>query len=181
MNTESIYHSIANQRLKLDFWQASSHYSIVIIMSIAGLMFVFFPVKAYLDGIVKPINSTPIYFSLVCFLVGILFYMVQRKRLKFMVIETELSSDKLNMIIEKVATEMEWIPVFVDDKVYIAKTQPDFFSGSWGEQITIIFHENKLLVNSICDPDKQTSVVSFGRNKRNVNWLSQEIQKENMK
>ena len=63
----------------------------------------------------------------------------------------------------------------------MAKTHPSFSSGSWGEQITILFDNRTILVNSICDLDKKNSVVSMGRNKQNENTLINEIKKADSK
>jgi len=49
--------------------------------------------------------------------------------------------------------------------------------GSWGEQVTLIFSGKKILINSICDPDKKSSIVSYGNNKRNVENILEEIKK----
>ncbi|WP_136668314.1 hypothetical protein [Flavobacterium sp. H122] len=86
-----------------------------------------------------------------------------------------MTREELDPIIEKVAKELEWTSYVVNKKMIIAKTHPNFFSGSWGEQITILFDKNQVLVNSICDPDKRSSVVSMGRNTKNMNRLIEEI------
>jgi hypothetical protein len=57
----------------------------------------------------------------------------------------------------------------------IARTSPGIFSGSWGERITIILDKNRVLINSICDPEKRSSVVSMGRNRKNCRTLINEI------
>ena len=46
-----------------------------------------------------------------------------------------------------------------------AYTYPSFFSGSWGEMITIIFDDDQVMINSICNPDAQSSMSSMGRNR----------------
>ena len=63
------------------------------------------------------------------------------------------------------------------ENAIMAKTRPGFLSGSWGEQITILFDGNTILVNSICDLDMRGSVVPMGRNKKNMNRLIEEIKK----
>lgn len=60
------------------------------------------------------------------------------------------------------------------------KSNPRLWSGSWGEQITILFYKNRVLVNSICDLEKQNSVASYGRNKENMAKLIEEIKKANL-
>ncbi|MDJ1497635.1 hypothetical protein QNI19_32145 [Cytophagaceae bacterium DM2B3-1] len=74
-------------------------------------------------------------------------------------------------------TELGWVPYLMDEEVIIAKTYPRLLSGSWGERITILFDNNKVLVNSICDPDKHSSVVLFGGNEKNETRLIEEIEK----
>jgi hypothetical protein len=39
---------------------------------------------------------------------------------------------------------------------------------SWGELVTIKKSKNKLLLNSICDPDERPSFFSFGQNRKNI-------------
>jgi len=103
-----------------------------------------------------------------------LFYKLQANRLKFKEIYTTLSRQQLNDIIEKVGTELKWHPKEVNNNFIIAATGLSILS--WGEQITILFDGNRILLNSICDPDKRSSLGSFGRNKQNVNRLIKEIE-----
>ena len=44
-----------------------------------------------------------------------------------------------------------------------------------GERITIIRDNNKILINSICDPDNRPSVSSWGQNRKNVNAFKKRI------
>lgn len=54
-------------------------------------------------------------------------------------------------------------------------TNPKLTSGSWGEQITVLIKGNRVYVNSVCDLNKRTSIVSFGRNKKNELAILQNI------
>ena len=87
-----------------------------------------------------------------------------------------MTREELDKIINQVATELKWTIFSTNKRIVEAKTFPSFFSGSWGEQITILFDNKRVLVNSICDIDKQSSVVSMGRNKKNINRLIKEIE-----
>ena len=82
---------------------------------------------------------------LFCSILGIIFFREQHYQLKFKIVETNLSRATLNSIIEKVGNDLGWQLYFVNDKVIVAKTHPQIFSGSWGEQITILFDRNKVL------------------------------------
>jgi hypothetical protein len=55
--------------------------------------------------------------------------------------------------------------------LFVAKTNPKWWTGSWGEMITILIDNDKVMINSICDPELRASVFSVGRNRKNVNRL----------
>ena len=74
------------------------------------------------------------------------------------------------------ATELDWIPVINAKDFKVFKTNPKWYTGSWGEQITVILDNDKVMINSICDLDKKTSVVSFGRNRKNMKRLIEEVE-----
>ena len=179
MTKEQIKYSIETGKMKLGNWDKLTHYGIVGFMFIIPTMFIFFHLKAYFQGASKPFQAGEIWIMIIPSILGLLFYWLQKNRLKFKSIDTKLTRFELDPVIEKVANELEWIVYVKNKKLVIAKTQPSFFSGSWGEQITILFDENRILVNSICDPSKRSSVVSMGRNNKNMNRLIEEIIKVN--
>ncbi|MBX2930574.1 MAG: hypothetical protein KF781_01365 [Chitinophagaceae bacterium] len=176
MTEQQVKYSLQTNKLQLNFWDKVSHFGIVVFLLFIPLLFVFFHIKDSLNGAPKPIKEGEIYFLIVPTLLAILFYKLQSDRLKFKEVITTLPRQHLNTIIEKVSAELKWYPEEINKNVIIAKTHPSFFSGSWGEQITIIFDTNRVLVNSICDPDKKSSIVSMGRNKKNENKLIKEIE-----
>lgn len=177
MTSEKINYGLETRKLKLSNWDKFSHYGVVGFCFIIPLTFMFLHLKDYFLGVPKPIKSGVIWFFIIPTLIGILFFYLQKKKLKFKVVDTNLNKSELNNIIEKVARELEWNLHFSNSKAIVAKTHPEFLSGSWGEQITILFDNGKVLVNSICDLDKESSVVSMGRNKQNENKLIEEIKK----
>jgi hypothetical protein len=176
MTNEQIKYSIETGEMKLGNWDKFTHYRIVISLFMIPAFFIFFQLKDYYQGTSIPfLREGGIWFMIIPSILGLLFYRLQKGRLKFKSINTKLTRDELEIIIEKLANELEWTPCVKNEKVIIAKTHPSFFSGSWGEQITILFDKNRILVNSICDPDKRSSVVSMGRNKKNMDILTGEI------
>lgn len=179
MTEQQVNHSLQTNKLQLKFWDNISHFSIVVFFSLIPLTLVFFHLKYSLSATPKPIGEVGIYFMIIPILLALLFYKLQSDRLKFKEVFTTLSRQQLNAIIEKVGHELKWYPQEINENLIIAKTHPSFFSGSWGERITIIFDTNRVLVNSICDPDKKSSIVSMGRNKKNENKLIQEIETAN--
>lgn len=181
MTKNQIKYALEKRQLQLNKWKTINHFSSVGFCFIIPLTSIFFHIKGYFESTTKPIKSEEIWFFIIPSLIGIIFYFIQKRRLRFKEIKTSLNKAQLYKIIEKVADELEWKIYVKNSKIIIAKTHPSFFSGSWGEQITILFENKKVLVNSICDLDKKSSVVSMGRNKQNENTLIQEIKKSQFK
>jgi len=179
MTREQIRYGLDNQKLKLIKWENFSHYSIVGFCFIIPLTITFFHLKAYFENTKRIIASGEIWHIIVPVLLGIFLYFLQKSRLKFKEVHTNLNKQQLLKIIEKVAIKLEWNAHFSNSSVIVVKTHPGFLSGSWGEQITILFDNKKVLINSICDPAKKSSIVSMGRNKQNENLLITEIKKAN--
>ncbi|WP_124642924.1 hypothetical protein [Amniculibacterium aquaticum] len=172
MNKEQINIAKNLEILKLYGWRYFTHFQIFYMVLIIPIMI--FLVKAFkFNNFHFSQNEFYLYFALG--IVCALLYFMQKKKLKFKTIKINNSKEKILECIEKVAEKLKWYPEEITDEYIIAKTRPSFFSGSWGEEITIVFDGNKILINSICDPDKQSSVVSMGRNKKNVNILINEI------
>jgi hypothetical protein len=165
------------ERLKLSFNGFMTHYLIVLFLFIPLILvaFDFFRLNILdsYNGVRTPQEMFRV--SIPFGAMGILFFFIQYNRLRFKVVETVLSREKLQEIIFKTAKELEWFPVTNTTDLIVSKTNPKWWTGSWGEQITIIFDKDKVLINSICDPDRKSSVVSVGRNKRNVNKLIDNI------
>jgi hypothetical protein len=176
MTSSQIQYSIETGRLKLGNWDKLSHYGIVGLLLIIPCLFVFSHLKDYLAGTPQYIMPGERWFMIIPSILGLLFYRLQRNRLKFKMTDTHLTREQLGPVIKKVADELGWVIEKDNKKIIIARTHPGFFSGSWGEQIIILFSRNKVLVNSICDPQKRSSVVSMGRNKRNMRRLIVEIE-----
>ena len=105
------------------------------------------------------------------------FFIIQYRRLRFKKFEINLPQEKIYKALTKTAKELNWYFVYGTEDIAVAKRKGGFTTGSWGEQITVIFDNNQVLINSICDPDKWSSIASFGRNKQNVQTLVENLKK----
>lgn len=177
MKKEKIIESIKSSELKLEIWEIIHHFYIVGFILILPVSLLGFHLFDIYNGKTSQLKEGEIWFYIIPPILSILFYYYQKNRLKFKIVNTNLNRNEIASIIEKVGTELKWIPYIVNEKVIIAKTNPSFLSGSWGEKITILFDSNKVYINSICDPDKRISISSMGRNKENMNKLAEEIKK----
>jgi len=103
-------------------------------------------------------------------------YFIQRRRLRFQTINVSVDKDTFKEVVEQTAKELEWTIEKATYDVVIAKS--GFSWRSWGEQITIIWCKDKILFNSICDPDNRPSVASFGMNKVNRKIFEQFLRQD---
>jgi hypothetical protein len=175
MKKELIKKSLETGELQLTFKQKEGHYGMAIYLLIIPAVFLFFYIKdTNIGNINHRIPELPITVAIVCGL-SILLYRFQRKKLKFVTVATDLDRAELMKIIELAGLELKWSPHFSDDQVIIAQTFPGFLSGSWGEQITIMFDNQKIHINSICNPDNRGSIFSYGRNQKNINLLVERV------
>lgn len=175
MTTDVYNKSIETGELQLGFWEKITHFSIVGFMLFIPSGIIFIHLFKFFSGESSPFQIGEIPIILVPLILAFIFYWTQKQRLKFRIVKSKLNKNQLNEIVLEVAKSLEWKFISKSANAYIAITKPGFFSGSWGEQITILFHENCVYVNSICDPNEKTSVVSWGRNKDNEQTLINKI------
>ncbi|MBL0183887.1 MAG: hypothetical protein IPP96_17015 [Chitinophagaceae bacterium] len=175
MTEEQVEISLNTKKLKLSFWNKVTHFGIVGFLIFIPASFAFLHFKDALNDKSKVITTKDLLIVLIPLGIALLFYILQSNRLKFQEVDTNLSKQQLKDIIEKVANQLGWFPKEVNDNYIVAITHPSLWSGSWGEQITILFTKNKILINSICDPGRASSITSMGRNRKHVNKLIEEI------
>jgi len=168
--------SISTGELQLNgFWEKSTHYGAAFFFMIFPLALLVVFVAGYFEDDPPTFGWWALAFIFVPVALGILVFFLQKRRLKFKIVETNLSRDELKAIIHEVALELQWMGNFTSARAYVAHTNPGFWSGSWGEQITILLSDNHVYVNSICDLQQRSSPVSFGRNQRNEETIIDHI------
>lgn len=181
MTKAQIHKSIRSGQLQLSPKHWRTHFEVVYLLAYItpgffGIMVLYY-IWNYFYEIPNRFGLEVFLFMFAPIPFAALFYYIQKKRLEFKVIRTDLPRFKIDKIIKSAAKALEWKIIKKNNKVIIAKTNPPFISGSWGEHITILFQGNYILINSICDPEKHTSLASMGRNKQNVQILILQIEK----
>ena len=101
----------------------------------------------------------------------------QNKKLKFKTIQANLTTSEIDLAIYMTAQELKWHLVDVGSNYTIARREGGTFPFSWEEQITIISINEKILINSLCDPDS-AMVNVFGKNKKNIMTFERNIKKQ---
>ena len=105
--------------------------------------------------------------SLPFLLLAVFFVFVQHRRLKFKEINVIFTDEQFQEALERTVKDLKW-RIYRNSKTFLKAYRPWNWSGSWGEMVTIIKDKDKLLVNSICDPDNMSSVASYGWNRKNI-------------
>ncbi|MBO6496380.1 MAG: hypothetical protein JJ978_12485 [Roseivirga sp.] len=162
-------------RIRLKLLDRINHYSIVIFFLTPVFLFVFLDIRSFLLGENNSIIIDEPIFLLLPLALASLFYWLQYSRLNYKIVNTLLSHKEIRSRIIKIANKEEWVIRTNRKNTIVAKSNPGFLSGSWGEQITVIINGQNVYVNSICDLDKRASVVSFGRNRANERRIIEAI------
>jgi hypothetical protein len=158
-----------NKRLKLTTIQTLTHYGIVLfllfIVSLTGWSLI----EIYLTDTYTGVRTADeiIKTSLPFLALAIIFAVIQYRRLNFIEIRVSHSDEQFQEAIDRTIKDLEW-RVERNNKTFFRAVRPWNWTGSWGEMVTIIRDKDRVLINSICDPDHMSSVASYGWNRKNI-------------
>jgi len=178
MLEEQYNKSIQTKELQLTFVEKITHYYLVLICVAIALIFPIIHLREYFNDDETPFLSGEIVVTLVFGILGLLVYKVQKNRLRFTIVQTTLKRDILEKIIGDVGEELEWVSIQLTHNSFYAVKHPEFLI-SWGEQITVLFAEKYVFINSVGDLTRGPSIFPTGRNRRNIEYLIEAIQKAN--
>ena len=105
---------------------------------------------------------------------AIIFAVIQNRRLNFKEINLKYTDEQFQESIERTIQDLEW-RIDKNNKTFFRAIRPSNWSGSWGEMVTIIKEKDRLLINSICDPEHMSSVASYGWNRKNIKTFLKNI------
>ncbi len=162
--------------LQLNKVQLFWHYSIVPFLFTVPVITAITFYKYYVTHTYRGVRSMEeIATGYIPIIPAIIFYFIQKRRLRFKSINISVDAETLLKAAEQTAKELEWKIQTKRKDTIVAKT--GFSWRSWGELITIIREHDRILINSICDPDNRPSITSFGMNKLNLKIFEQELRK----
>jgi hypothetical protein len=162
--------------LQLNKMQLFWHYSIVLFLFIVPVITTISVYKYYVTHTYRGVRSIEeIATGYIPIIPAIAFYFIQKRRLRFKSIKISVDAETFLKAAEQTAKELEWEIQTKRKDIIVAKT--GFSWRSWGELITIIREEERILINSICDPDNRPSITSLGMNKLNLKIFEQALRK----
>ena len=156
------------KRLKLNLSQTLTHYGIVIFLLFIVSLTVKSLIEIYFTNTYTGVRTSEelINSSLPFLLFAILFAFIQYRRLNFKEFKTNFTEEQFLEALKRTETELEW-RISKNNKIIFIAYRPNW-TGIWGELVTIIKENDKILINSICDPNRFSSVVSYGMNRKNI-------------
>lgn len=176
MDSSSIKMMNKTKILQLSKWQLFWHYFIGLIPLSIGILNLYWLIKIHTsekyNGILteKGIISTVIF----CFLLALLVFIIERRRLNFIRIDISLNEIEFTEKMLEIAETENW-NLLNNTKKYAV-----FYNGSawtWGLKMTVLRFENYLLVNSICDLDSKPCISIFSENERNIKRFKKNLLK----
>lgn len=158
------------QRLKLTTFQYLTHYGVVIFLLFIVCLSAWDLIRIYRtqSSIDRYAIEEFISLSWPFLLLAVVFTIIQYRRLKFHEINVSYTEEQFQEAIRRTVEELDW-HINNNRKTFFRATRPWSWSFSWGEMVTIIKYKDRLLINSICDPDQMSSVISYGWNRKNIN------------
>lgn len=156
--------------LKLRKGQLFGHYAVVPFLLIIPVLATYSLFQIYVTKNYEGVRTADelISTSYPWIIVALIFYFIQKKRLKFKVIKLSVNIEQFNKAAKLTADNLGWTIQHSSADHISAVRQGGISSGSWGELITMVRCKDKVLINSICDPDNIISVASYGWNRKNV-------------
>jgi hypothetical protein len=157
------------KRLKLTTIQTLTHYGIVLFLLFIVSLTAWSLIEIYITSTYTGVRTTDelIKASLPFLLLAIFFGFIQHRRLKFKEINVTFTDEQFQEAVKRTVKDLEW-KIDSNNKTVLRAYRPWNWSGSWGEMVTIIKDKDSLLVNSICDPDRWSSIISYGWNRKNI-------------
>ncbi len=157
------------KRLKLTVFQTLTHYEMVLLLLLIVLLTDWSLIEIYLTDTYTGVLTTGelINSSLPFLGLAIIFAIIQYRRLNFKEFQVSYTDEQFQEALKRTVNDLEW-KIESNNKTFLRAFRSWNWTGSWGEMVTIIKDKDRLLINSICDPDKMSSVTSYGWNKRNV-------------
>jgi len=178
MTQAQIHRMQETETLILTKGQTFWHYSLVPFLLIVPVLTTIDVFKYYVTqtyAAARPIEDM-ISTGYIWIIPAIAFYFIQRRKLKFRTINISVDKNTFIEAVEQTAMELGWTIEKASSDIIIATS--GFSWRSWGERITIIRCSDKILFNSICDPDNRPSVASFGMNRVNRRTFEQFVRQD---
>lgn len=154
------------KRLRLKGKGYFGHYAFVLLPLIPAFMS-FFNYIQFLNGTSEGVITKYDLFkdAGIFTIIALVLLLLQFNRLKFKIIETNISTEAVLDLCRKFARINNLELRFQSQNEFVAVSNGFLSFGTWGEMLTVIIQDKKVYINSICDPYKRPNLISMGKNK----------------
>ncbi len=158
-----------SKKLKLTTIQTLTHYGIVILLLFIVALTGWSLIEIYWTNNYEGVRTAGelMITSLPFFAMAIIFAIIQYRRLQFKEIQVSYTEVQFQEAIDRTIKDLGW-RIEINSKSLFRAFRPWNWAGSWGEMVTIVKEKDRILINSICDPNRVSSVASYGWNSRNM-------------
>ena len=163
---------IATNTMVLSKQQTFWHYSIIPFLLLVPIFTTVDVLKVYLFH--NKHSDIDFFFGYIWLAPAFTFYFIQKHRLKFKIINVSVDSACFEKALQETINDLEW-SIHNKTENFISAWSALFPRSGWGELVTIIKCKDKILINSICNPDLIAAVTAFGMNKLNVKTFERHV------
>lgn len=174
MTKKQIEDSISTRRLKLSLWSWIDHFGLPLFFLIGTLLTMFLILGKIIDFQIGKleISWTVLFATLsVLLILTVTFSLFQYKRLQLEIIKFEDPYIKLFFPLTELCKRNKWILKEHNQEHLIINTPANLIS--WGEQITVLFSNDKILVNCIASAGMRSTMFTFGRRKAHIDIIKE--------
>lgn len=158
-----------HSRIKLTLKQRLTHYMIVIYLLFIPITISSFSIYDLLtNSDQKRISDDDLWIIIIVSVsLAILFYLLQYHRLRYKKITLHFTEDQFQEAIRRTGSELNWKIQKNSHSLFRALVPINGF-GNWYSMLSIEKHKDKILMNSICDPNNRANAFSYRANRRIV-------------
>ena len=156
------------KRLTPKKWELLKYYAPTLFIMTLPIMNFYYLAKHSLNDDPEKLQRTIDGFNIVWVFLGlaIFSFVIKYFALRFKSIKANITDEKFKVVIDKTIKELNWKAIKRNKSLLIAESNSSLIG--YGERVTIIKDNNVILINSICNPDAQMSIFSFGGNEKNI-------------
>lgn len=164
-------------RLKLNFGQLIDHYAVVFFLLLMPLFMAYSLIEIHFTGTYDGVKTEEEIINMAWpwLIPALLFFISQYRKLRLINLPIQYNEAQFKEALKRTAKQFNW-KIEIDRSDFLQARRKWDWSLSWGEMITIIKDQNRLYLNSICDPNQRSSIVSFGWNRRNIEGFIQNLE-----
>lgn len=147
-------------------WEKVAHFKAPLGLAVIQLFVLPFVVRYFMQHDQAVLTQSILFISIGPAVLGLVLFLIQRQALKFKEVDSHISLGMLEQRMALVCTEHNWEISFRNETALLVNTNAPADPRVWGERITLVFDQDKWLINSVRDPGIPRRNISRMRGNR---------------